>query len=197
MDKAIFIVAAALLWGCSKPVEGYAVSVDDAYRRLMASDMEGLKMGRQCGILIHFQPSGTPNKSVTWQVTSSGREMVRFTVDLVPAGEGRTKFSVTMPPDEHGQEPYAGGQFRPRPAFNQPLRPAIEEQIAALLEGRDYSWRNVPTGTDSVCNVQRAGLEEGHRFSINDDPGSDSAGTAQRRRAEGAGWGEPSGGWGK
>ena len=190
----------ALLFGCSTPQpEGYPLSLQEAYQRLATADFEGMKMGRQCGILVHLQPFGSPYQSVSWAVTSSGREVLRFTANLVPVDAGHTKVEVVMPQDEQGREAYSGGQTYVRPAFNQPLRPAIEEQIAALLEGRRFDIMRVPRGTDDVCNIQRAGLEHGHRFSIDDDPGTDTAGTRSRRRSEAmsGGWSSPSGSWGR
>ena len=193
--RAIAVAASAALAGCAGAApEGYPLSVQEVYQRLVSADFEDMKIGRQCGILVHFQSFGSPFQSVSWAVTSSGREVVRFTANLVPVEGGRTKVEVVLPQDEQGREVYSGGQTYVRPAFNQPLRPAIEEQIAALLEGRRFDIMRVPRGSDTVCNIQRAGLEHGHRFRIDDDPGTDSAGTRSRRRGQAdsvspGGWG--------
>ena len=193
------IALAGALAGCGASREPgvYDVSVDEAYRRLSESQLPELRLGRQCGILIHMRPEGVPNRSVTWRVFSSGREMLNFTVNLSPAGEGRVRTAIQVSPDPRGGEAYDGDKFYPRPAFAQPIRPAIEEQVAALLEGRHYDAVRVPrNGDNHVCNVQRAGLEHGHRFSVNDDMGTDSAGTSRARAARG--WGaDASEGWGR
>ena len=53
----------------------------------------------------------------------------------------------------------------------QPLKPAVEEAIAAELEGRDFDPQRVPKPPekDSVCLIQRGGLEHGHGFSVEDN----------------------------
>ena len=175
--------------GCAAAPEPgvYEVPVAEAYRRLARSEMPELRFARQCGILIHIRPESIPNRSVTWRVYSSGREMVRFTATLTALDAGRTRAEVSIG-QKNGREAYDGSQTYPRPAFNQPLRPAVEEQVAALLEGREYDAARVPRGTDSVCNVQRAGLEHGHRFSIHDEPGMDSRMSASARRDRARGW---------
>jgi hypothetical protein len=143
----------------------YDLPVAEAYRRLAYNDLDELRFRRQCGILIHIRPRGDPRRnSVTWRVYSSGREMVHFTARLTPVEGNRTRVAVEMKREvRNGGEAYDGFQFYPRPAFNQPLRPAVEEQIAALLEGRAFDISRVPRGRDGVCGIQRAGLEAGHR----------------------------------
>jgi hypothetical protein len=126
-----------------------------------------------------------PHQQVVWRIYSSGRGLLDVTAKLTPVGEGQTKVEISLPRGPQGGEAYDGAQSYHRPAFNQPLRPALEEQVAALLEGRAYDDARVPRGTDTVCNVQRAGLEAGHRFRIDDRPGMDarqSADCVARRR---------------
>jgi hypothetical protein len=187
----IVLALAAALAGCGPEPGVYEISAHEAYTRLLRSELPELVMARQCGILIHPRTEGVPDRSVTWRVYSSGREMVNFTATLTPIGAGRTRAEIAMARDANGREAYEGSQFYPRPAFNQPLRPAVEEQVAALLEGRAFDIDRVPRGTDSVCSVQRAGLEEGSsRFSVNDRPGMDSQGSAAARRESQPGdWG--------
>ena len=168
----------------------YDLPVAEAYRRLAHNELDALRLGRQCGILIHIRPQGDPRRnSVTWRVYSSGREVVHFTARLTPADGNRTRVAVEMKREvRNGGEAYDGFQFYPRPAFNQPLKPAVEEQIAALLEGRPFDIMRVPRGNDSVCNVQRAGLEAGHRpFKVEAQWGVSSRTTAEewRKRAGG------------
>jgi len=176
--------AVATLAGCGQEPGVVDLSAAETYQRLVGSTLPDLVFNRQCGILIHVRPSGTPERKVVWRVSSSGRNMVDFTAKLTPVSEKKTKVELTLSSGPKGGEAYDGNQFYQRPAFNQPLRPAVEEQIAALLEDRAYNPKHVPRGTDKLCDVQRAGLEAGHRFRVDDRPGMDarqSAACAGRR----------------
>jgi len=170
---ALLAVATGLA-GCGQEPPGvYHLSIAEAYQRLATNKLADLVDRRQCGILIHVMPRGVPDEKVTWLVTSSGEEVVAFTAILTPLGEKQTKVVIKMPADPDGGEVYDGSKFYRRPAFNQPLRPAVEEQVAAILESRPFDMERVGPGQDSVCNVQRAGLEvSGTRFRVNDPPGS-------------------------
>lgn len=162
------LALAAGLCGCSQERGVYDIGIDEAYERLHANELDELRSAQQCGILIHIRPEGQPTQSVTWHVYSSGTEMVNFTANLTAVGDNRTKVELAVQEEPIGGEAYDGTQSYPRPAFNQPLRPAIEEQITALLEGRAYDTSHVPTGHNRLCNVQRSGLEAGHPFTLND-----------------------------
>ena len=53
----------------------------------------------------------------------------------------------------------------------QPLKPAVEEAIAAELEGRDFDPQRVPKPPerDRVCQIQKAALQSsGKPFSVED-----------------------------
>jgi hypothetical protein len=178
----IVLLLTAALAGCGREPGVYEIGAHDAYQRLLHSELPDLVMARQCGILIHPRSEGVADRSVTWRVYSSGREMVNFTATLTPLGAGRTRAEVSVGRNANGREAYDGSLFYTRPAFNQPLRPAVEEQVAALLEGRSFDVGRVPRGTDSVCDVQRAGLEEGsERFSVTDRPASETQGIPEAR----------------
>jgi hypothetical protein len=159
------------------------MSTHQAYEKLLAADFTPFRRDRQCGILIHIINEGEEGKSVTWRVTSSGREMLRFTAQLIAVDATHTKIAVDVSKEiKNGREAYDGTQFYARPAVLQPVRPAIDEQIDAILTDREFDWRNVRKATeapsapgtfavmsnDSVCNVQRGGLEEGTPFSVDD-----------------------------
>lgn len=168
------VALAATLTGCGREPGVVDLSVAETYQRLVASKLPDLVSNRQCGILIYVTPNGMPKQKVVWRVASSGHDMVHFTATLTPVSESRTKVDLAISSGPDGAEAYSGKQFYRRPAFNQPLRPAVEEQIAALLESRPYDASRVPRGTDSVCNVQRARLEEsGRPFRVH---GSDMGG---------------------
>jgi len=165
------VLLAASLAGCGQeqPPGVYNVSMADAYQKLLASEMPDMVFRRQCGILLHVNPTGLGGQQVTWHVTSSGEDVVEFTAALTAISETQTKVEVKMPADPAGGEVYDGDKFYRRPAFNQPLRPAVEEQVSAILENRPFDIDRVGPGRDSVCNVQRSGLETGERFRV-DDP---------------------------
>lgn len=121
-------------------------------------------------------------RQITWRVTSGGREMLSFTALLTPVDAAHTRVDVAVSKDKDGKEAYGGQQFYPRPAVRQPVRPAIEEQVAALLEARAFDpEKAAASGDNQVCNVQRAGLEEGIAFRADDIPGMDSRQSARAR----------------
>jgi hypothetical protein len=171
---AAILMVAALLSGCGRGPGVYDLSVHDAYERLAQNTLEDFSFAQQCGILIHLVPEGMPDQSVTWHVTSSGQEMLSFTARLTPQGEKRTKVDIDVSKDSNGGEAYSGDDNYVRPALRQPVRPGLEEAISAVLEGRKFDPQRVPKPeqADSVCNVQRNGLEAGHRFSVDDEPGT-------------------------
>ena len=185
MFRTASLLAAALLASCSSqatPVNEHAVPIDQAYSKLLATDLGDFGRMRQCGILIHFKPEGVPGSHVTWRVLSSGQEVLRFTARLTAVSADRTRVDVEIPPDPGGGEMYDGSQTYRRPALRAPTRVAIEEQVRASLEGRPFTLDNVPRSDDSVCSVQRAGLEtSGVPFDVNDEIGVDGP-TARRRR---------------
>ena len=166
----ILMLAAGSLAGCQQPRPPgvYDVSVADAYQRLAANALPDMVFSKQCGILIHVIPEGVPNQQVTWRVYSSDQEVVQFTAVLTPLGDKQTKVDITLPAAPDGGEVYDGSKFYTRPAFQQPLRPAVAEQVAAILEGRKFDVSRVGPGTDRVCMIQRGGLETGEQFSVND-----------------------------
>ncbi|QIG93232.1 MULTISPECIES: hypothetical protein [unclassified Bradyrhizobium] len=169
IGRAALVLAALGLAGCNKerPPGVYDVSVSEAYRRLFNDKLADMVYAKQCGILVHVTPSGIPGYEVTWRVHSSGREVVRFTAVLTAFSENQTKVEIRMPSAGNG-EAYDGSQSYRRPAFQQPLRPAVQEQVAAILEGRKFDVQRVGPGKDKICQVQRAGLETGLVFRVDD-----------------------------
>ena len=169
--RAVLVLAALGLAGCKekeRPPGVYDVNVSEAYRRLSAHKLADMVYAKQCGILVHVKPEGVADRQVTWRVNSSGREVVQFTAMLSAIGQNQTKVEIRVPGAAGGGEMYDGTKFYKRPAFNQPFRPAVQEQVAAILEGRKFDVRRVGPGMDKVCNVQRGGLASGLRFSIDD-----------------------------
>jgi hypothetical protein len=168
---AVLLMAVGLA-GCSRAEPGmYPLALHDVFLKLAENKLEDFKFKRQCGILIHFRPEAIADKSITWRVYSSGREMLSFTANLTPVGETSTKVDVEVSTDPDGTEAYAGGDFYKRPALLQPLKPAVEEAIAAELEGRVFDPQRVPKPAerDRVCQIQRATLQSrGKPFSVED-----------------------------
>jgi hypothetical protein len=191
IKPTMVVLAAIATSACQaeRPPGVYDLGITEAYQRLSAHTLPDLVFARQCGILIHVKPEGgVPNRQVTWRVYSSGKPVVEFTAALTAIGDKQTKIVINMPREANGGEAYDGSQFYPRPAFNQPLRPAVEEQVAAILESRAFDIRRVPRPVDSVCSVQRGGLEHGHVFRVDDVPNNDarqSADCRERRRPGG------------
>ncbi len=174
------ITLLGLATGCSDPPGQYRLSTREVYQRLSKADFKDFMRNRLCGVLIHIKSDGGDGKSVNWRITSSGQDMLNFTARLTPVSANRTKVAIEVQKEINGREAYDGTQFYRRPAVMQPVRPAIQEQIAALLEDRPFNpahLQELPsdTGTfgkisrDTVCNVQRGRLEEGEPFSV-DDP---------------------------
>jgi len=171
---AVLLLALGIT-GCGGGEPGvYPMSVHEVFEKLSENKLEDFKFKRQCGILIHIQPDAIIDKSITWRVYSSGRKLVSFTAHLTPVGDKSTKVAVEVSKDPDGTEAYAGTDTYRRPALMQPLKPAVEEAIAAELEGREFDPERVPKPPekDSVCLVQRAGLESGRGFSVEDDSGN-------------------------
>lgn len=169
--------------GCANAPEaaGYPISVEEAYARLRAADLSDLLYHRRCGVPIKSISGGIPGKEVTWQVLSGGDERLRFTVSLTPVDAQHTAATVAIKAREHDGEGYDGANHYKRPVLEQPIRSAVEEQVAAVLEGRAYDKERAGRGDDSVCDVQRAGSESGSaRFSVN-DRGPDTVRDSARR----------------
>jgi hypothetical protein len=168
----------ALISGCSEPPGQVALSAHDAYERLAKGDLTEFIFKRQCGILIHAKMEAEPDRSVTWHILSSGRRMLSFTATLTPVKARRTKVDIAVSRDPDGGEAYDGTRFYRRPALQQPVRPALEELVAALLNERAFDAKRLPKRTtndfniNSPCDIQRGGVESGNaRFSIDDTDG--------------------------
>ena len=165
---------ASALSGCGSGPGTYDLPLHEAFERLANQTFDDFKMARQCGTLIYIQPQPIPDESVTWLVTSGGEQQATFTARLSAVGDKKTKVIVEVSKDPDGSDAYDGKDDYPRPAFKQPLKPAVEEAIAAGLEGRPFDPQKLADlqGDNSVCNVQRAGLEStGRAFSVHDKAG--------------------------
>ena len=168
----------ALISGCGEPPGQVALNAHDAYERLAKGDLTEFIFKRQCGILIHAKTETEPDRSVTWHILSSGRKMLSFTATLTPVSDRRTKVAIAVSREPDGGEAYDGTRSYRRPALQQPVRPAIEELVAALLNGRAFDDKRLPKRTthdfniNSGCDIQRGGVEGGHaRYSVDNEDG--------------------------
>lgn len=194
MKKSVVAVALCLaLSACEEekqPPDVFNVSPAEAFKSLYHNPFTEFMQHSQCGILIYLnRKSYVQDKSITWLITSSGRHMLSFTVNLEPAGSGKTRISVSISKDANGREAYDGNQDYPRPAVKQPVRPAVEAQITQVLTGKKFDPQLLRRygGDNRVCNIQRGGLESGaFRFRVDDIPGHDSR-ESQRLRSQGRG----------
>jgi hypothetical protein len=159
-----------LIGGCSGRSGEYDLPVHEVYQRLSENKLKDLRANEACGILIQFVPLGIPDRSVTWSVVSEGEEQLRFTANLTPIGSDSTRVTIELPVDENGHEIYDGSRKYVRPAMMQPVRPRVEEAIAAILEDRPYDLGHVKdAGWDDICGIQRGKIESGHGpFSVHD-----------------------------
>lgn len=149
----------ATLAACGKPAPaGYPLSIDQVYERLKGSALEALIEQRRCGVPLGVRVEGKPGESVRWHITSGGEEYLLLTAQLQATPEGRTLVTYTAWDSVYGRDAYQEGKFYPRPVVSQPILPALEAQVAALIEGKELAPLGNP---DSVCGVQRGGTEHG------------------------------------
>lgn len=180
---ASIVAIMLLLSGCGGNPGTYDIPLGEALARLEKADIDGFRKARQCGILIHLTASKPRDNAITWHVTSSGQPVLDFTIKLSAEGEG-TRAAIEVPADPKGGEMYGGNQFYPRPAVNQPLRPALQELVDAAMEQRPFDGQGLGN-SDDVCNVQRGGLESGaFTFGVDDRPGMDSRQSARAAAEE-------------
>jgi hypothetical protein len=179
--KFMVVSVAAVLPGCGQPPGQYAMGVHEVYERLLKSDFAEFMYDRQCGILIHIKANGQPDQSITWEISSIGRRMLTFTARLTPVNATHTKVDLDVSKEANGREAYDGNQSYWRPAVRQPIRPAVEEQIASVLLGRPYSNKlllhQIPA--NDACDIQHNGLLTGLYCVRADDPLTTTAADAK------------------
>jgi hypothetical protein len=150
----------------------YKVAPGEALGRLQRADITGFRDARQCGMLIYFSPSSSPD-SVTWDVTSSDVLVARFTLRVAPRDDGSV-VTIEMPKGPNGAEIYDGKQTYTHPALMQPMRPALGELVDSAMTGRPYDWRRIrgELNTDGFCGSLRSNFEaSGRPYELNDPSG--------------------------
>lgn len=174
-----------LLSACAASVpEGYPVSQQVAFDRLVESELSGLIARRSCGVELSVDTDAQPaNSKIVWRVRS-GEKMLMLTALLTPVGADRTEIVTSAWNEEDGDNAYNGTKLYPRPLVNQPVLPNLDEQIAALMEARPYDIYKVKGGVrnDGACIMQKEGRKRGTKFAVDDVPGHDSRSSASMRR---------------
>jgi hypothetical protein len=182
--------ACALLAACGASAEPgvFDLPKQEVYDRLSRNNLDVLRLRHSCGILIHLSQSARNGEEIDWRVTHNGETKLQFSVRLeeVSPTQTRVKLSIDSK-DPEGGELYDGDYVTHYPAVQQPVRPGIEEAIAAVLEGREFDKsRARPGPDDDVCDVQRASFR-------NDGVPIDVA--MERRNGSGSGSGSGSSSW--
>jgi hypothetical protein len=151
----------------------YKLAPGEAYNRLQKADITGFRDARQCGMLIYFSTGQTAPDAVTWDVTSSDVLVARFTLRVVPKGDGSV-IAIELPKAPNGKEIYDGSQTYTHPALMQPMRPALSELVDSAMTGRPYDWRRIKgtLNTDGLCGSLRDNFEaSGRPYQLNDPSG--------------------------
>jgi hypothetical protein len=151
----------------------YKVAPGEAYARLLRADIVGFRDARQCGMLIYFSTRETAPGAVTWDVTSSDVLVARFTLRVVPGGDGSV-VAIELPKGPNGAEIYDGNQRYAHPALMQPMRPALRELVDSAMAARPYDWRRIQgtLNTDGLCSSLRDNFEaSGRPYDLNDPSG--------------------------
>jgi hypothetical protein len=156
---AFLICVAALalpLAGCAGGEQVYPLAPDEAASRLHNLDDAGFSEARRCGVPIGLSAQSLDAATIKWAITSDGAEVAAFSLKVEPAGNGGSRVIIALPKDPAGGEIYDGSQHYEHPVVQQPLRPALEELVAAALEGRRFDPARVKGGNgDDVCVLQR------------------------------------------
>ena len=151
------IALSALLSGCGGGAgQVYPLAPDEAASRLHNLDDAGFIEARRCAVPIALSAQSLDAATIKWSITADGAETAAFSLKVEPADNGASRVIIALPKDPAGGEIYDGSQHYDHPLVQQPLRPALEELIAAALEGRKFDPARVKGDTaDEVCTLQR------------------------------------------
>lgn len=142
----------------------------EAYQLLQSEPLDEFRRDRQCGLVYKLVPAGNGTDEVTWQVFTSGMQVLWFKARLIPESSDQTRVEIDVEKTADGKELYSGDYHTPRPVVAQPLRPAIEEAIRAVLEKRPFNGDGLPSEDNpNLCNMQRNQLEDGKMLTVKDD----------------------------
>ena len=152
------ITLCALLAACGGGGAGqvYPLAPDEAASRLHNLDDTGFIEARRCAVPIALSAQTLDPATIKWSISADGTEAAAFSLKIEPADNGATRVIIALPKDPAGGEIYDGNQHYEHPVVQQPLRPALEELVAAALEGRKFDPTKVKGGNaDDVCALQR------------------------------------------
>lgn len=134
----------------------YPLAPEEAASRLHNLDDTGFSEARRCAVPIALSAQSLDAATIKWTISADGTEGAAFSLKVEPADNGASRVIIALPKDPAGGEIYDGSQHYEHPLVQQPLRPALEELVAAALEGRKFDPARVKGGNgDDVCVLQR------------------------------------------
>lgn len=164
------IAVLLLVSACGQKPGHHSMPLSEAYNLLEQNPLNDFRRDRQCGLVYKITPIGNGIDEVIWQVFSSGRALLWFKAHLTPVSADETKVTIDVEKGPDGKELYSGNYHSPRPVVARPVRPAIEEAIAAVLEKRAFDPNNAPPDRDDdLCEMQEDMLGDGYFLTVDDD----------------------------
>ena len=156
MTRPIFAFAAALallcLSACGKQGTVYERPLEEVHT--MLADIDELPPVFGSNEPDHHMDSSDPN-AVAWILTKDDSEIMRFTAELAPEGQAKTRVTVTATAPT--ESPY--GNMAQRLADHKEIGDlyvtAMTEQIAARLEGRPF---DITKTYGAMFNATRANI---------------------------------------
>ena len=113
----------------------YPVPIEAAQRMLAAAERPPMVFGDGP---VDFRLVKQESGRLVWSVSRGSSEIMRYTAELEPAGEGATKVTLAM---------RGSGNVEARLAKSESIRTlylvAMRERITADLEGRPYDMSNI------------------------------------------------------
>lgn len=135
---AMVIVATALLASCG-PGKFYPVASDVALEELARSSLPRLVLGNDGNEqIVRKQVNG-----VIWSIADeNGQEYIRLSAKVLPARNGSRIVTDVMPPDGPKRD-LAAKALTTNRAFADLYRGIAREQVASVMEHRDFNERNL------------------------------------------------------
>lgn len=150
------LALSGVVTACSNAEPGYPLDVNQVYARLEASKLEALIRTRRCGVPVSVQVYRPSEREVEWSIRSGGEEYLSLTATLQPTSNGRTLVTLAAKDSVYGDQAYSGDKPYPRPLLSQPILPAFQAQVDALIAGTEMAD---PGNRDQVCGVQAGSRE--------------------------------------
>ncbi|MDE2302638.1 MAG: hypothetical protein KGK11_08780 [Sphingomonadales bacterium] len=152
------LLAVALLAGCTTAPDDdlFQLPLGDAFMRLQMADLAGFKAVESCGAPLSIATDPIAPDRIRWRLASGISDVATVTVQLTAEGDDATRVAIDIPPTAQQQPFVVRGIALPRPVVQQPLRPAVQELVAAALQQRPFDPSHLPQGGDDACAQQRA-----------------------------------------